>query len=345
MSMNTLLPTARPTQSFVAHMHRWKFSALATAAILSAGLYGTDASALALGRVNVQSALGEPLRAEIELPQITAAEAESLRVAPARPEVFRSQGLEYSPAAGNVQIQLHRRADGSMVLRAEQHPPHQRALRGHGDRRHVELGPCRAQLHHAVRPSGNERAPATATTAPQLTAARRNRQPRPAQRRPPGPARGGTGPRGSGGPPCANGHARSQPPAVAAASGSGDEVRVRPGDTAGRIANAHRPASVSLDQMLVAMAQANPDAFVQGNVNRLRAGTVLRMPSEADAQATPAVQARQIVAAQSRDFNEYRRAWPGRAAHASGRRRALGSSARSRPRWTRASPRPPAPTS
>ena len=117
MSMNTLLPTARPTQSFVAHMHRWKFSALATAAILSAGLYGTDASALALGRVNVQSALGEPLRAEIELPQITAAEAESLRVAPARPEVFRSQGLEYSPAAGNVQIQLHRRADGSMVLR------------------------------------------------------------------------------------------------------------------------------------------------------------------------------------------------------------------------------------
>ena len=56
-------------------MHRWKFSVLTTAAILSAGLYTTDASALALGRVNVQSALGEPLRAEIELPQITAAEA------------------------------------------------------------------------------------------------------------------------------------------------------------------------------------------------------------------------------------------------------------------------------
>lgn len=309
MSMNTLLPTARPTQSFVAHMHRWKFSALATAAILSAGLYGTDASALALGRVNVQSALGEPLRAEIELPQITAAEAESLRVAPARPEVFRSQGLEYSPAAGNVQIQLHRRADGSMVLRLSSTRPINEPFvdmvidatwsSGHVVRSYTML----------FDPPATERAPATATTAPQLTAPRAETAPAAPRAAAPAPA-----PRAAAPAPAAPA-ARPAPavtpapsrPAVAAASGSGDEVRVRPGDTAGRIANAHRPASVSLDQMLVAMAQANPDAFVQGNVNRLRAGTVLRMPSEADAQATPAVQARQIVAAQSRDFNEYRR--------------------------------------
>ncbi len=76
-------------------MHRWNLSVLATAALLSAGLYATDAAALALGRLNVQSALGEPLRAEIELPQITPAEAESLRVAPASAEVFRAQGAEY----------------------------------------------------------------------------------------------------------------------------------------------------------------------------------------------------------------------------------------------------------
>lgn len=101
----------------VAHMHRWKFSVLATAAILSAGLFSTEASALSLGHVNVQSALGEPLRAEIELPRITPAEAETLRVSTARPEAFRAQGLEYSPTASTVQVQIHRRADGSMVLR------------------------------------------------------------------------------------------------------------------------------------------------------------------------------------------------------------------------------------
>ena len=59
----------------MANMHRWKSSALAAAALALGGLYAADASALALGRITVQSALGEPLRAEIDLPQISASEA------------------------------------------------------------------------------------------------------------------------------------------------------------------------------------------------------------------------------------------------------------------------------
>lgn len=310
MSMNLPLPTTKPIQTSVAPMHRWKLSALATAAILSAGLYATDASALALGRINVQSALGEPLRAEIELPQITTAEAESLRVSPARPEAFRSQGLEYSPTAGNVQVQLHRRADGSMVLRLSSARPVNEPF--------VDLViDATWSSGHIVRsytmlfdPPAATRTQAAPTTAPQLTAPRA--EPVPAEPRavatPPSaraaapatatqPARPGA----------AATPAPSRPAVAAAAPGSGDEVRVRRGDTAGRIAEQHRPAGVSLDQMLVAMAQTNPDAFVQGNVNRLRSGAVLRMPSESTAQATPAAQARQIVAAQSRDFNEFRR--------------------------------------
>lgn len=71
-------------------MHRWKFSLLATAAALSTGLYISDASALTLGRVTVQSALGEPLRAQVALPNITPAEADSLHVSIASPDVFRA---------------------------------------------------------------------------------------------------------------------------------------------------------------------------------------------------------------------------------------------------------------
>lgn len=138
-------------------MHRWKFSALATAAILSAGLLGTDANALTLGRVNVQSALGEPLRAEIELPQITAAEAESLRVSTANAAAFRSQGLEYSPTVGNVQVQVHRRADGSMVLRLSSSRPINEPFVDLVLDATWKLGPYRAQLHHAVRPTGTGR--------------------------------------------------------------------------------------------------------------------------------------------------------------------------------------------
>lgn len=59
--------------------------------------------------------------------------------------------------------------------------------------------------------------------------------------------------------------------------------------------------------MLVAMLNSNPEAFAQKNVNRLRAGAVLSIPSAETAQATPAQQATQIVQAQSKDFNAYRR--------------------------------------
>ena len=104
-------------------MHRWKFSVLAAAAVACAGFYTSDASALALGRITVQSALGEPLRAEIDLPQITPAEADSLRATTATPEVFRAQGMEYTQTMNNLQIQLQRRADGTAVLRLSSDRP------------------------------------------------------------------------------------------------------------------------------------------------------------------------------------------------------------------------------
>jgi pilus assembly protein FimV len=283
-------------------MHRWKLSVLAAAAALSAGLYATDASALALGRVNVQSALGEPLRAEIELPQITPSEADSLRVAPASPEVFRAQGLEYSPAAHNVQVQLHRRPDGSMVLRLSSTRPINDPF--------VDLViDASWSSGHLVRsytmlfdPPALRRPQAAVTTPPQVAAPRAEAAPAPVAPRPPAAAPIARPPAPAPAP------APAPTPRAAAERPQGaDEVTVRAGDTAGRIAGAHKPASVSLDQMLVAMMRANPDAFVRGNVNRLRAGAVLQMPSEADAQATPATEARQIIATQSRDFNEFRR--------------------------------------
>ncbi|MFC7206153.1 FimV family protein [Comamonas endophytica] len=85
------------------------------------------------------------------------------------------------------------------------------------------------------------------------------------------------------------------------------EITVRAGSTASELAQAYRPAGVSLDQMLVAMLRANPHAFISGNVNRMRAGAVMELPDQAAAQATSIREARQIVAAQSQDFNRYRR--------------------------------------
>jgi len=59
--------------------------------------------------------------------------------------------------------------------------------------------------------------------------------------------------------------------------------------------------------MLVAMLRANPNAFIGGNVNRIKSGSVIDLPGASDAGAVAPGEARQIIAAQSRDFNEFRR--------------------------------------
>ena len=103
-------------------------------------------------------------------------------------------------------------------------------------------------------------------------------------------------------------------------------MKVRAGDTLSRIARANKPAEVSLDQMLVALLRANPDAFIGGNANLLRAGADLAIPSQEDAAAVPAKEARSVLALQSRNFDEYRHRLAADAPRmASSTRRASGS--------------------
>jgi len=294
-----LVRAAKKPNQLLANMHRWKFSVLAAAAVASAGFYAGDAAALALGRITVQSALGEPLRAEIDLPQITPAEADTLRATTASPEVFRAQGMEFTPTMNNLQIQLQRRADGTAVLRVSSDRPVNEPFldlvldanwgTGRIVRSYTMLfdPPTLRRPAPAVTASPQISAPATQAPAPRAAAASRSSD----------SAAAPAAPR----------------PAAAPRAAPADGVTVQAGDTAGRIANAYRPASVSLDQMLVAMMRANPDAFIQGNVNRLKAGAVLQMPDQATAQAIPAPEARQMLSAQARDFNEFRRKLAGAA--------------------------------
>jgi pilus assembly protein FimV len=81
---------------------------------------------------------------------------------------------------------------------------------------------------------------------------------------------------------------------------------VKYGDTLGRIARQNKPANVSLDQMLVALFRANPNAFVANNMNRLLAGRTLTIPDATEAEAISTADARQEVAAHSADFAQYK---------------------------------------
>ena len=90
-----------------------RISALALAAAIALGVATSDAQALALGRVTVQSALGEPLRVDIEIPEITDEEVASLRARGVSVSVRKSKGRQIDAACG----QLRRRLESAPVAR------------------------------------------------------------------------------------------------------------------------------------------------------------------------------------------------------------------------------------
>jgi len=270
-----------------------------------------NAWALGLGRLNVQSALGELLRAEIDISSLTSEEESSLKVRIASPDAYRAQGVDYNSVLQSTQVSVARRADGRPYLRvtsdrAVQEPfvdviveltwSSGRLVREFTlllDPPQSRVAPP-VQATAPVAPQVSAAPPATATPAPSPATAAA--APIPPQAAAPSP-RPAPSSRGTVQP--------SRAPAAALPSGP-DEYKVREGDTLYRIARQSQRAGVSLDQMLVALFRGNPSAFMGDNMNRLKAGAVLSVPSSDDAKAVTTADAREVIRAQSADFGAYR---------------------------------------
>lgn len=67
--------------------------------------------------------------------------------------------------------------------------------------------------------------------------------------------------------------------------------RTEAGDTAWDIASRHATGDTTVQQMMLALLRYNPEAFEDDNINRLRRGYVLRIPEQDEAQALTAQQA------------------------------------------------------
>ena len=294
------------------HRSQWRRVALASAVALLGSVTSIPAQALGLGRITVQSALGEALRAEIDVPEISADEANSLRVGVAGADAFKAAGLEYSAAVVGVQVSLQKRADGRSYLRLSSTRTVTEPF--------VDLileaswASGRVVRDYTLLFDPPTLRQSAATTAPVLPRA-------------PAPAAAGTSstPYYPSAPPQAQASNKvitrpapvakapaaqpappSRPAAAAKPASSGQQVTVKPGDTAGKLAAQTRPASISLDQMLVALLRSNPDAFIGGNINRLKSGAVLDIPAAEDAAAISPGEASRTIVAQARDFNEFR---------------------------------------
>jgi pilus assembly protein FimV len=305
----------------------WRLTALVAAMGALLTVAHVDANALALGRITSLSSLGEPLVAGIDVPDINDEERASLKATLASPEAFRIAGMEYNPALASAQITLVRRDNGSsyLLVRSEKIVTDPflnlvinanwstgRIVRNYTllldppAAKQAEVAIVAAPI--AVLPSPATQVAATPVTAASPTApsspAGNTAVPTPAPVKPAAP----TSPAASSvAMPKASATAKPSVAVQKVPSNTGEQIKVGNGDTAGKIAANNLPGNVSLEQMLVAMLRGNPQAFVGNNINRLKAGAILDLPTETEAAAVSVNEAKQNVIAQSKDFNGFRR--------------------------------------
>ncbi len=263
------------------------------AALALAGLIATaDVSALGLGRLNISSALGQPLSAEVELNLTAADDFASIRAAVASPAVYAQARIDYQPALATIRVTPQRKPDGRVVLQVSSTQPINepyldllidvQANTGRLVREFVFLlDPPGAALAQSIEPSTPARLIAAPTPAPALAPVP---SPVPSTRVAPAAA------------------ARAPSPPASATAGS---YTVRPGDTLSGIARRNERPGISLDQLMIAIQRANPEAFIGGNINRLRSGVTLSLPTEAEAAAVDAQQASSEVRAQAASWRGY----------------------------------------
>lgn len=296
---------------------RFALTCLAAAVL---ALAASHASALGLGRLAVQSSLGDALRAEIDITSLTPEEAANLRVRIAPPESYRAAGIDYNAVLPGTQAVLARRADGRPYLRltsdrAVQEPFVDVILEltwssGRLVREYTLLfdPPNTRNTASAASVPVPAAASPMAATAPSAPGSVSNPVSAPASAAPrPAPAAAQLAlpvPRPAPLPPrvAQQPIAEARKPIIASA----DEYRVRGGDSLSRIAAQTQRPGVSLDQMLVSLYRGNPQAFVDDNMNRLKSGVVLAVPSAEAVKSTTQAEAKQIIQAQSADFGAYR---------------------------------------
>ena len=83
-------------------------------------------------------------------------------------------------------------------------------------------------------------------------------------------------------------------------------VKVMRGDSLSKIALQAKPDDVSLERMLVALYRANGEAFMGKNMNRLKAGKIIRIPDAAEIADVQQDEAVREYRAQVQDWNAYR---------------------------------------
>ncbi|AEO42917.1 type IV pilus assembly protein FimV [Xanthomonas euvesicatoria] len=262
------------------------------------------AMALGLGDIRVLSKPGQPLVAEIPVISNEPGELDNARVALASATTFARVGLERPQGlVSNLQFQFAQDARGRAVIRVtSSQAVDQPAINFLIE---VEWGQGRLVREYSALVDAPNTAAAIAEPAIEAPRAGSSN----AIAREPAPVAA----------PAAQDNARAEPAARAAGSASaasatqaGDTLpAVRAGQTLSEIAAAvARSSGHSLDQTMLALLRTNPDAFINGNINRLKQGAVLRTPQEDALAQVGAAEAAVMVREQAAQWRQARSAVP-----------------------------------
>ncbi|MEJ2514580.1 MAG: FimV/HubP family polar landmark protein [Gammaproteobacteria bacterium] len=241
------------------------------------------AFSLGLGDIRLDSYLNQPLDAEIALSVASRDELDSLQVELASRETFERYGLARPAFLDNLNFRIDRSRPGGAVVEVTSDGPilepfvtfllEARWAGGRVLREYTVL------LDPPVYVAEEPAAPPVSEPAPVRSAPLPSSEPVPA----PAPVR----------------------PAAPVASRVGPEYGpVQRNETLWSIAEQVRPdGSVTITQTIMALYRANPGAF-DGNVNRLRAGAVLRVPSRQEISSINRAEAAAEFRSQTRAWRE-----------------------------------------
>lgn len=264
-----------------------KVRKLAVALALAGGLGSGVAQALGLGEIELQSYLNEPLDADINLRKSQGVDPGDVFVNIASENDYQRVGIDRNTFLTKLQFEVTTSRDGGLIVNVTSREPLREPYLNFLLEVTWPSGRLMREYSVLVDPpvyaeeSGiEERVSAPATRTETSTTQRQE-------------------PFGASG---RDGDTRASSGSAARTFGPTNSS-----DTLWKIAANVRPDdSVSMQQAMLAIQDLNPGAFIDGNINRLKRGEVLRLPDMDQMRSRSAAEATRLVAAQNEAFSSPR---------------------------------------
>lgn len=239
---------------------------LALLSLSAALLIPGGAFALGLGEIHLKSALNQTFDAKIDLLSVKADELDGVKVTLATPEAFERAGVDRLFILTKLRYEPDLNEEGKPVI----HVTSRQAIREPFLNFLIEVNWAKGRLVREYTvlldpPVTLDRRPAPVAppaAEPSVSAAKAVRQTLPEHS------------------PSATVREQQTPKTTVSYTGAGEYGPVMANESLWRIASKTKPQGATVEQMMMALQRKNPQAFSGQNVNNLKRGSILRMPTQ-----------------------------------------------------------------